>query len=174
MIYIVYMLKDLTLKGEYAKDPELMITHMLIGRVEDAFKKYLGCDRVYYYAYDFSWDKTGEPVGPYTRRMVWFGPDLFDFIRKAKKHRWGVLMATSVNSKGKVVDDCDCLNWARPEHKDTCPENAYWIGDVAYWRKDKETGEVSPVPGGRMVCCDDLWMPVWKRMTDRIYGRAVE
>ena len=141
---------------------ELWINQQMATAIEDAFKRVLNSEEVYYYYHECS----GRP-GPCNgseHRMVWFGRGLIPFIKKLR-HRVPMpfmIMATSSKTKYGVVDDGygfdkKTKEWVRlydyKDFREPYYSNTYWIGDMSF--------------EGDMICGDKLFNALVDRIKEK-------
>lgn len=132
---------------------EHWINQQMVNAIEDAFKKTLNCDEVYYYWVECS-DRP-NPCMHSDHRIAWFGRGLIPFLKKMQ-HRAPkpfVIMATSSKNKSGIVDDGwgfdkKTKEWVElypfKSYKEPPYSNTYWIGDVK--------GNGSMICGDRLLC----------------------
>lgn len=141
---------------------EQWINRQMVNAIEDAFKRVLNCDEVFYYYHECP----GRP-GPCDggdHRMVWFGSGLIPFIKKLQ-HRTPMpfcIMVTSSKNKYGVVDfgcspDKKNGGWVRIyDFKDSAEphyNNTYWIGDMC--------------DDGSMGCGDKIFCTLVERIREK-------
>ena len=126
---------------EWVAKAEYWVDCLIATEVEKSLKERLKSEEIYYFYSDCPGKSLDDPC-THKHKTIWHGKDVISFIKKVQKKKFHapVLMATTAQTKGKIIlDDPN--------------SNVICIGDT-YRTRDMQDGS-------------SVWCILWYRLLDR-------